>query len=142
MLIIKKTDLQTIHDHCAAGCPNEACGMLAGKNGRIEKVYLMTNAKPDPNYYEMEPDEQFRVMNEIRQSGLELVGMFHSHPTGRAYPSSVDVEKAYWPGTLLPNYPDAVYVIVSLMDRAHPVVKGYLIDAGSVTEVPVKIVPE
>ena len=139
MLKIKKTDLQVLFDHCLAGYPNEACGMLGGKAGMVEKVYCMTNAKPGPDYYEMEAEEQFRVMKDIRQTGLEMVGMFHSHPGGRAYPSSIDVEKAYWPGTKLPNYPDAVYVIVSLMDRDAPVVKGYTINEGAVLETAVSV---
>ncbi len=139
MLTFKKPDLQRIFEHCNAGFPNEACGILAGRNGRVEKVYLMKNAKPGPTYYEMDPEEQFQVMKDIRQAGLAMVGMFHSHPTGPAYPSSVDVEKAYWPGTELPNYPDAVYVIVSLVDRRNPVVKGYSINEGAVSEVPLTV---
>ena len=140
MLVISRTDLQSIIDHCNAGYPDEACGILAGRNGRVEKVYCMANARPGPVSYEMDPEEQFRVMKGIRQAGLEMVGMFHSHPGGRAYPSSVDVEKAYWPGTQLPNYPEAVYVIVSLMDRATPVVKGYTINEGSVQETVVSVI--
>jgi [CysO sulfur-carrier protein]-S-L-cysteine hydrolase len=129
-----------IIDHCNAGYPNEACGILAGKAGRVEKVYSMTNARPDPVSYEMEPEEQFRVMKDIRQAGLDMIGMFHSHPGGRAYPSSVDVEKAYWPGTTLANYPDAVYVIVSLLDRANPDVRGYAISGGAIREIPLAVV--
>lgn len=140
MLTFKKSDLQRIFEHCIAGFPNEACGILAGKDGSVEKVYTMKNAKPGPAYYEMDPEEQFQVMKEIRQAGLAMVGMFHSHPTGRAYPSSVDVEKAYWPGTELPNYPDAVYVIVSLMDRANPLAKGYSIEEGRISEVPLTVI--
>ncbi len=139
-LIFRNADLQSIIDHCMMGLPSEACGMMAGKDGRVEKVYCMTNAKPGPDYYEMDPEEQFRVMKDMRQAGLVMVGMFHSHPTGQAYPSSVDVEKAYWPGTELPNYPDAVYVIVSLTDRANPVVKGYSIEEGTVREVPLSVI--
>ena len=135
MLTFKKSDLQTMIDHCIAGLPNEACGMLAGKDGKVEKIYCMKNAKPGPDFYEMDAEEQFRVMKDIRDAGLEMVGMFHSHPTGQAYPSSVDVEKAYWPGTQLPNYPDAVYVIISLMDRAKPVARGFSIEEGKVDEV-------
>jgi proteasome lid subunit RPN8/RPN11 len=135
MLTITKTHLARILDHCLAGYPDEACGILGGKDGRVEKVYPMTNSRPGPAYYEMDPEEQFRVMTDIRQKGLEMVGMFHSHPTAQAYPSSVDVEKAYWPGTMLPNYPDAVYVIISLMDRAEPVARGYTITEGTVSEV-------
>lgn len=135
MLTIKKTDLDIIIKHCRAGLPNESCGMLGGKDGNVEKVYAMANARPGPDYYEMDPEEQFRVMKDIRENGLQLIGLFHSHPTGQAYPSSVDVQQAYWPGTELPNYPDAVYVIVSLMDRSKSAARGFLIQEGKVKEV-------
>ncbi len=139
MLTISRSDLQIIIDHCSAGYPNEACGILAGKLGRVERVYCMTNARPGPASYEMDAEEQFRVMKDIRTSGLEMLGTFHSHPGGMAYPSSIDVERAYWPGTLYPNYPGAVYIIVSLLDRAHPVVNGFAIDGGNIGEVELTI---
>lgn len=139
-LIIKKSDFQRIIDHCTTGLPDEACGILAGKDNRVERIYCITNAKPGPAYYEMDAEEQFRVMKDIRESGSVMVGMFHSHPTGQACPSSIDVEKAYWPGSQLPNYPDAVYVIVSLMNRAKPVVRGFSIEEGNVTEVPLSVI--
>ncbi len=139
MLTFKKADLQVMIEHALSGYPNEVCGMLAGKSGAVEKVYAMRNAKPGPDYYEMEAEEQFRVMKDIRDSGLEMIGLFHSHPTGHAYPSSMDVERAYWPGTQLPNYPDAVYVIVSLMNRSNPVARGFSIEEGKVSEVPLSV---
>ena len=139
MLTIKKADLQAIVDHCIAGLPNEACGMLGGKDSRVEKVYCMKNAKPGPDYYEMEPEEQFRVMKNIRDSGLCMIGLFHSHPAGQAYPSSVDVVQAYWPGSELPNYPDAVYIIVSFTDKTNPVARGFIIEQGTVNEVPITV---
>jgi len=139
MLTISRSDLQVMIDHCVAGYPDEACGILGGRGGRVERVHCMTNARPGPVSYEMDPEEQFRVMKDLRQEGLDLVGIFHSHPGGRAYPSAIDVEKAYWPGTNLPNYPDVVYVIVSLMDRESPVVRGFSIVDGTVREVPVSV---
>jgi [CysO sulfur-carrier protein]-S-L-cysteine hydrolase len=139
MLIFRKSDMQAIFDHCIASFPNEACGILAGTGGRVEKVYPMINAKPGPAYYEMDPEEQFRVLKDIRRAGLAMVGVFHSHPAGRAYPSRVDVEKAYWPGTQLPNYPDTVQVIVSLLDPAAPVARGYSLQEGTISEVPLSV---
>lgn len=135
MLILKNSDLQSIFDHCKGGYPNEVCGILGGKNGKVAKVYLMKNVRPGPTTYEMDPEEQFRVMKDIREAGLAMLGIFHSHPAGHAYPSSVDVERAYWPGTHLPNYPSAVYVIVSLLDRASPVARGFMIEDGTVSEI-------
>jgi proteasome lid subunit RPN8/RPN11 len=139
MLTISRADLQIIIDHCTAGYPNEACGILAGKDGAVEKVYCMANARPGPASYEMEPAEQFRVMKDIRQQDRDMLGTFHSHPGGRAFPSGIDVERAYWPGTLFPNYPGAVHVIVSLLDRERPVVKGFAITEGSVSEVTLSV---
>jgi proteasome lid subunit RPN8/RPN11 len=139
-LRITNADLQAIVEHCNAGYPNEACGILAGRDNGVEKVYLMKNSKPGPDYYEMDPEEQFRIMKDIRDRGLAMVGMFHSHPSGQAFPSSMDVEKAYWPGTEIPNYPDAIYMIVSLMDRSTPVARGFSIQEGKVQEITVSVV--
>lgn len=139
-LVISRDGLKRMVDHCLAGYPDEACGVLGGRDGRVGKVYCMTNARPGPVSYEMDPEEQFRVLNDLRQEGLDLIGIFHSHPGGRAYPSAIDVEKAYWPGTSLPNYPEAVYVIVSLRERQAPDVRGFSIVDGTVAEVPVLVI--
>ena len=139
MIAITRSDYQRIIDHCNAAYPNEACGILAGRDGRVEKTYLMRNTRPSPVSYEMDGAEQIRVMKDIRDAGLMLVGIFHSHTSSPAYPSSVDVEQAYWPGTLYPNYPEAVYVILSFRDPEQPVIKGFLIRDTAVSEVPVKV---
>ncbi len=134
-LTISGADLGLIIDHCRRELPNEACGLLAGRQGTVEKVYCMRNARPSPVSYEMDPQEQFVVLKEIRSEGRELTGIFHSHPSSPAVPSGADVERAYWPGTLFPNHRGAVYVIVSLPDGNKPVVKGYTINEGTVAEV-------
>lgn len=139
MLRISREDFKRVIDHCITGFPNEACGILAGNSGRVKKVYCMKNAKPGPTYYEMDPAEQFSVMKDMREAGLDMLGIFHSHPASHAYPSKVDIEKAYWPGTLYPNYPGAVYVIVSLMDMSSPAAKGYSITQGAVKEVHIEV---
>ena len=135
MLIISSAELAKVIDHCIAGLPDEACGILAGRHGRVEKVHCMRNVKPGPASYEMDPEEQFRVLKDVRQVGLTLTGIFHSHTSSPAYPSGIDVQQAYWPGTLFPNYPEAVYVIVSLRDRSRPEARGFRISNGTVTEV-------
>jgi proteasome lid subunit RPN8/RPN11 len=91
--------MQCILEHCDREYPNEACGILGGHKAAVEAVFPTVNARPSPHYYEMDPEEQFRVMKDIRLAGLEMVGIYHSHTGGPAYPSSVDVERAYWPGT-------------------------------------------
>lgn len=132
MLTITRADYERILKHCQDEYPNEACGILAGHNGTVKKIYSMANAEPSPAFYVMEPQEQFRVMKEMRQTGLELVGIYHSHTGSQAYPSATDVDLAY--------YPEAVYLIVTLLDRKLPVSRGFSIIKGKITEVRVAII--
>ena len=134
MLTIKETELQKIIEHCHLEYPNEACGILAGSKCIVELAIKMTNTDSSPSSYAMDPQEQLRVVKNMRQAGLELVGIYHSHTGSEAYPSSTDVRLAY--------YPDTAYVIVTLLDRSCPVVKGYRIKNDSVKELPMNIVVE
>jgi proteasome lid subunit RPN8/RPN11 len=134
MLILGSADRAKIVDHCIAVLPNEACGILAGRGGAVLRVIAMTNAEPSPAFYVMDPGEQFKVMKELRQAGLDLVGIYHSHTGSRAYPSATDVQLA--------SYPEAVYVIVSLMDRENPEVRGFSLRDGVIDEVPLAADPE
>ena len=116
-----------IIEQARAEHPNEACGLLAGKNGDATKLYRMTNAERSPVIYRMEPSEQLRVFNEMDDAGLDLVAIYHSHTRSPAYPSTTDVQLAY--------YPEAVYLIVSLRDPNKPELRGFKITEGKVDEV-------
>jgi proteasome lid subunit RPN8/RPN11 len=113
-----------------AEAPLEACGILAGRDGQVEKLYQMTNADQSHDHFMMEPQEQFKVVKDIRAASLEMLAIYHSHPESPARPSEEDIRLALTPGT--------IYVIVSLKDT-DPVTKGFLIEGNSVTEVPVEI---
>ncbi len=113
-----------------AEAPIEACGILAGRDGQVEKLYQMTNTDQSHDHFMMEPQEQFKVVKDIRTAALEMLAIYHSHPETPARPSAVDIRLALTPGV--------IYVIVSLKDT-DPVTKGFLIEDNSVTEVPVEI---
>lgn len=134
MLSIKKADLQAIYEHCDREYPNEACGILAGKDNRVDKVYSLVSEDPSPTFYRIDSKEQFRVMKEMRQAGLELAGIYHSHTGSQAYPSATDVGLAY--------YPEVIYLIVTLLDRKNPAVRGFTIIEGKITEVRLNIISE
>lgn len=106
--------------------PNECCGLLAGRNGRVERVYRGTNVDHSPYTYLMDPQEQLAAFKEMETAGLELLAIYHSHGHSTAYPSKTDVAKAY--------YPDALYLIVSLLDRNSPVLRAFRIVDGEIAE--------
>jgi len=114
-----------------AQAPVEACGILAGKDNMVVRFYEMTNADNSNDHFMMGPKEQFAVVKDIRSSGLELLAIYHSHPVTPARPSPEDIRLA-----LTPN---VVYVIVSLRDSSCSMAKGFLIEYGAITEVPVKV---
>ena len=132
MIMIRKDLKEAIIEQCRREFPNEACGMLAGKAHKVEKVYEMTNSEKSPETFFMDAKEQLKIMKEIRTLGLEMIGIYHSHVASSPYPSSHDVELAF--------YPEAFYVIVSLKDKANPSVRSFKIKDGKITEEEVGIV--
>jgi len=131
MLILKKELFEQILRQCIKEFPDEGCGILAGRNGRVDRIYEMTNSEKSPSNFFMEPKEQLRAMKEIRAQGLQLLGIYHSHVASEAYPSSRDVELAF--------YPEASYVILSLKDKNNPSIRSFNLKEGSITEEEIKI---
>lgn len=120
-----------ILEQAGTEAPIEACGILAGSNGKVRKRYAMANADKSRTHFMMEPEEQFAVVKEIRSKGLEMLAIYHSHPETPARPSAEDFRLALTPGV--------TYVVVSLQDSNCPVVKGFNMENGGLTEVPVEI---
>jgi [CysO sulfur-carrier protein]-S-L-cysteine hydrolase len=108
----------------------ECCGLLAGESGVITHVFPAENAAELRSVsYEIAPKELFRLMREIRASGLELLGIYHSNGDNR--PSPRDVERAY--------YPDVAYFIISPhADEPQPV-RAYSIREGRWAELEIEI---
>ena len=90
----------------------------------------MTNSDQSSDHFTLLPQEQFKVVKDIRAADLEMLAIYHSHPESPARPSKEDVRLAFTSGI--------VYVILSLQN-AEPVVKGFIINKNSVTEIPIKI---
>lgn len=119
--------LEKVLAHCKAEYPDEACGLLAGKANRAEKLYTMTNVEPSSVSYMMDPGEQFKVMKEMRANGDRMVAIYHSHPHSPAYPSPKDVSLAF--------YSDSFYLIVGLSKGEEPVTRAFEIVDGVVREI-------
>lgn len=131
MLIVKKEFFDLIIKHCLKEFPNEACGLLAGKEGKVEKLYETLNVDKSPESFLMEPKEQLKITKEIRNLGLEMIGIYHSHVASEAYPSEHDLQLAF--------YPEVSYAIVTLKDKNNPKIRSFKIVEGRISEEEVKI---
>lgn len=124
-----------IVEHCVAGRPNEACGMVALVEGEVVKVFKMTNAAASPLRYSLEPREQLAVENTLAREGWDGIP-FHSHTRTDAYPSPTDVRLAVG---------EIPYLIVSIAGEP-AAIRAFLIkkenwedETGDIEEVPVEI---
>jgi proteasome lid subunit RPN8/RPN11 len=111
--------------HAREDAPNECCGLVGGSDGAAATVYRAQNAEASPLRYNLDPQDQFRIMSEMDEAGEELVGIYHSHTQSPAYPSQTDINLA--------AYPDAIYLIVSLAPGEEPL-RGFNIVDGQVSE--------
>lgn len=131
MLILRRELFEGILRHGLKELPNEACGILAGKDEEVAKIYEMINIDRSPESFFMDSKEQLKVMKDIRNSGLEMVGIYHSHVASEAYPSNEDVKLAF--------YPEVSYAIITIKDKKHPCLRSFKIREGQIEEEEVKI---
>ena len=112
--------------HAREDAPNECCGLIGGQNGVARTVYRAHNAEASPLRYNLDPQDQFRIMTTMEDEGEELSAIYHSHTASPAYPSQTDINLA--------AYPDTIYLIVSLAEGEKDL-RGFRIEDGEVTEV-------
>jgi proteasome lid subunit RPN8/RPN11 len=129
-LIISRKHWQEMQEYVDTQVPLEACGLLAGKRDRVEKVILVRNQAQSAVRFVMEPHEQLQAFNWIESNGLNLLGIFHSHPTGPATVSPTDIVEAAY---------EVVHLVWS-RTQAGWLARGFWIENGSATEVKLKIV--
>ena len=82
--------MQLMVSHSREWAPNEACGLIAGVDGAVTKVYRLANVDPGPDQFTLDPGEHFAAWQDATSHGWEILGVFHSHPTAAPVPSSAD----------------------------------------------------
>lgn len=122
---------QEIEANASTGYPNESCGLLIGGcNGDETVVEHMTAAlnldsKRPRDRYVLDPDDFARADRLASARGLDVVGIWHSHPDHPAEPSQTDLEAAW------PRYS---YVIVSVTKGSAGPIRSWRLANGRFEE--------
>ena len=132
MLTLHKHFTEELFEHALQEDPDECCGILGVKDGEVQKVYRMTNVTKSPYRYTMDPIEHLEVMKDLDINGLEGA-IYHSHTHSEAYPSDTDVR-------LAEPWPDTLFILISLLDKSHPVIRAFLIEGTEIIEQDVRII--
>jgi len=130
VFVLSRDAYDAVLDHARADAPLEACGVFVGERvesddsgrgrggggdgedvvRRVTAVRRVPNVADAPRVrYELDPEATLAVFDEAEATGTEVVGFYHSHPSGPSRPSATDREHARWPGR--------VYVVASLAAR-------------------------
>jgi proteasome lid subunit RPN8/RPN11 len=128
-LILTKGQLQQMIAHADAHAPLEACGLLAGLNSKVEAVIETTNQAQSAVRFVVEPIEQLHAFEWMDANGLELVGIFHSHPAGPETVSPTDVAEAAY----------AVAHIILCRTNGLWRARGFWIEDGTFKEIPLQV---
>jgi proteasome lid subunit RPN8/RPN11 len=123
--IIKATYLELIN-HAESGYPNEVCGVLIGKNGKITDYKRCRNLNEDRkrDRYELDPASFYEADDWARKNGREIVGIYHSHPDHPSIPSEFDRSRAW---------PEWIYIILSINAGKYNDGRAWLLDDSVLT---------
>ncbi|HEV2438847.1 MAG TPA: M67 family metallopeptidase [bacterium] len=121
---LTRSHLEQILTQARTEAPHECCGLLLGRGDAVEEVFPGRNVDETPRTrYVMDPRDQLQAFRLMDERGWDLVGIYHSHPQTAAYPSETDKSRAL--------YPDARYMIVSLMEPEAPHVRAFRLLDGA-----------
>jgi [CysO sulfur-carrier protein]-S-L-cysteine hydrolase len=132
---------ESILEHAREEVPNECCGLIGAVDGEARTLYRARNAEASPLRYNLDPQDQIRIMGEMEERGEELGAIYHSHTASPAYPSQTDINLALMDrredGEVVgkePVFPGVVYLIASLAEGEKPL-RAFRIDEDGVSEV-------
>lgn len=113
--------------HARRDRPRECCGFLLGRGFRVLCSLAMKNIEPGHTRYRIDDTAHIALRRTLRDTTppLAIIGVYHSHPAGRAVPSPTDLADAM--------YPEWTYVIVGLEGR--PQVRAFRLRNGRYREV-------
>ena len=136
-LRIPATLAEEIIAHARKDTPNECCGIMAGKDGVVSKIYRTTNIDASPVKYTIDPQQMAQAFQEADKAGLDVLGFYHSHTATEAFPSVTDTRLAP-PSDIF----DYQYVIVSLQKPQQPVLRCFRIVDRKASETNLEVVRE
>lgn len=124
--------------HALREYPYECCGIVTGDQ-RSQTVHVCRNIQnqlhaEDPQQhprdartaYTIERSEFDSVVSTAKNKGEEIVAFYHSHVEHEAYFSVTDVEAQTVFGE--PEFPDALHIVISVMNKKTNDIKGFLWD--------------
>ena len=125
-ITISAADIAFIRAAAAQAFPCECCGLLVGAGEEtiaIAEVVVAANTASDKEaHFTIDPQLQFDTLRAARAHGTRIVGHYHSHPNGRATPSTEDLAMAV---------DDSIWVVVAVSATGAGALRAFVRDSGA-----------
>ena len=123
--------LRQMDAHCRDYAPEEACGILAGRDETVVSVHPAENVLHSNYAYEVNPQDQIRIFSEIYDRDLDDIAYFHSHPVSEPFPSPTDVRQVHI---------GRIRLVILSLRGPDPEVRSFLVGDGEIEEEAIEIV--
>ncbi len=89
-IIISSSDKKILSEYSENQKPNESCAILFGKGNLISDIFLTENIEKSPMNFTISNEQLIEAYKTAEEKGIEIIGIFHSHPNSDAFPSNTD----------------------------------------------------
>ncbi len=125
-LVLTEAQRQILSTEAVNKKPNECCALLFGKKEndkiRVNEIFIAENIEKSPVNFTISNEQLIHGYKMAEDKGLEVIGIFHSHPDSDPYPS--DTDKKFMVINPVP------WVIFSLLTKEF---KAYLFESELIT---------
>ncbi|MBF0448156.1 MAG: M67 family metallopeptidase [Magnetococcales bacterium] len=126
MWVIPRVIINKILGHAQRTAPQECVGILSGQGREITGWHPLTNSLEQTTRFLADPNQQLQLFKQLRETDRSVLAIYHSHPTTPPIPSALDLSQS--------QYPDALYLIVSMSIQGCLEIEGYRIQNGQATK--------
>ena len=135
-LKIKHRDIESIEKHALKNFPHECCGLLIGKS--TMKIFDVKEIVPTENIhksevsFEADAELVYRAITAAEAKGLEIIGIYHSHPNMHAFISAADAEA-------MKLWPNVAWLVLGVSKKQGNEEKAFMLKNGKIIEFEIKI---
>lgn len=135
LLVMRRSQLNTIAEQIRVNWPLEICGFLAGAGGRVEHAYPIVNVAAQPQRtFRMDSQQQIKVLLDIEKNSHDLLAIYHSHPPFTSSKLSTDDYE------LFQNYSNIYQIIVMPGWNGYIAsIRAFYLTGKTIRETPLKI---